>query len=258
MRVERANPWAEAVVHVFAHVEGGAQLAPSLWNPAWVAFTREHIGPTDGRTLAEDARVLGALLTTHAAQVSAQFVAWLFRSAARVEAARAREIVQLDETDVDAPDLLPMMRLLLKESAAPELARAAAELEMPHVASLPAPRYDERALARALEGLVDLAPALAEARVELLRPLGIRGRVMGERGARPTVWVGTPEPSLGVSLEHAAWQAAHECVVYEVTGARIQKFEDVEREAVRLLGGRAEAAGRGAEHARWLARFRVP
>ena len=253
MRVQRANPWAEAIVHVLAHVRGGAELAPSLWSPAWVAYSREHLGPAEGRTLGEDARVLGGLMSTHHAQVCAQFVAWLFRSAERVEAVRAKEISALAPDDVDAPDLLPMMRIILREGSAAELVRAAAELEMPHLRSLPPPEYDHAALERALDTMLPMAPGLASMHVEIVRPLAIRGRVH-----HACIWVGVPEAHLGVSVEHAAWQAAHEAVVHEAGSERIQKFEDVEREAVRRVRDRAEAAGRGDEHARWLARFRVP
>ena len=76
MRATRDNPWAEAVLHVLAHVRAGADLAPSLWNPAWVDYSRAEIGPAERRTLAEDAKMLGALLGTHDAQANAQLVAF--------------------------------------------------------------------------------------------------------------------------------------------------------------------------------------
>lgn len=248
MEVTRANAWAEAVTHVLAHVRAGAELAPSLWSPAWVAFVAEHRG--GDCTLDEDARLLERLLTSHEAHVQAQLVAWLFRDEARVVRVRARELASLGPDDVDAPALLASVK---RAGAAAEIVRAAAELALPTLARLPPQRFDATALASALDVLRGVAPALADLRVEVVRPLGFRGRVHDE-----CIWIGSPERELDVSIEHAAWQAAHEATVYEVGAEGMREHAPQEREALARLARRAREAGLAEPHARWRAAWSSP
>ncbi|MCS6900577.1 MAG: hypothetical protein RMJ98_18710, partial [Myxococcales bacterium] len=88
-----------------------------------------------------------------------------------------------------------------------------------------------------------------------LRPLGVRGRVAGEE-----IWVGSPGWGLATT-ERCAWQAAHEATVLEVVeqcpeAARHHEVREVR--AIQLLQSRAQQAGLGEPHARWLSTFTVP
>jgi hypothetical protein len=63
-----------------------------------------------------------------------------------------------------------------------------------------------------------------------------------------------------VSVEHVAWQLAHEAtvgeVVAEMTAAgQPPSFVALEREALTRLARRAARAGLGAAHAAWIARL---
>jgi hypothetical protein len=75
-----------------------------------------------------------------------------------------------------------------------------------------------------------------------------RGRAWGDE-----LWVGHPAAEVAPSVEHAAWQAAHEATVVEVARELEDLSErDVEGEAVVRLTRRAAEAGEGAGHAAWL------
>lgn len=135
------------------------------------------------------------------------------------------------------------------------------------------------ALEDALAPLVAVAPGLAGARVELVPALRLRGRAFED-----VLWVGLPSAALGVDVAHAAWQAAHEATVREVTarvrdaehaaaGARVGHAE-LETFALSLLATRVRDGGAGAapaagspyrrgdalaaSHAAWLAHFAAP
>ncbi|MBI2393848.1 MAG: hypothetical protein HYV09_30025 [Deltaproteobacteria bacterium] len=246
---------AELVFHVLAHVRDTAGLAPSVFDPAWVAFVERHAGPSTERTLAEDARVIGRAATTHEALAEVQLLAWLFDDAARMAACADRNLDALSAADVDDPGLLP----LLVESArraAIEVLRAAAELEAEVYAALPPARHDPRALSAARARVERASPELRGCVVETVRPLRLRGRV---RGAR--IWVGSPCDDEGPTAEHVAWQAAHEATVAEVH-ARAREagvpvaHAPLEHAALVLLAERAARVSEGAAHARWLAHLR--
>jgi hypothetical protein len=233
------DAWAEAVLHVLVHVRATAGLPASLYDAGYVAEVERVLGPADGRALGEDAAILGRVLPTHEALANAQRLAWLFRSAERAEACAGRDLAELGAADVDAPALLPG----LAGDAAVEVLRAAAELELPLVALLPAIAVDLAALGRALDGVERAAPGLRGFRVGVARALGLRGRVMGDE-----IWVGA------APLEHAAWQAAHEATVAEVVAVHGEDGHyRVERAAIARLAARARAAGLERPHRAWLA-----
>jgi len=246
------RPWADLVFHVLAHVHGTAGLAASVYDPRYVAFAERRLGPAAARTLAEDAAALGALAPTHEALARTQLLAWLFRDLDRPSAVVAKELGALEAADVDAPELLSA---LAQEARAVELLRCAAELERDLFETLGPPRFDADALAKALDRATEVAPGLALGRVACVRSLALRGRVLGDE-----IWVGAPDEELGVSVEHAAWQASHEATVREVgeaaRRARLGASErDVEAASVVLLAERASAAKRAEEHSRWLGVF---
>ncbi len=251
MLLTSVSPWAEAVLHVLAHVRATAAFPSSLYDAGWMQYAERTIGRSAQRSLAEDASVLGDVLRTDAALSQAQLVAWLFQSAARVVAVRERNLSELVAADVDRPELLKAIQG--PNCAAIEVLRAAAELEMEPLASVASWPFDEAGLAWGVEQLVPVAPALARCTIALARPLGIRGRLYED-----AIWVGVPNDALGVSIEHVSVQAAHEATVREVLDEGHAGYVTVEREAVARLARRANEAGLAEVHQRWLRRFRVP
>src|SRR5690349_15353645 len=63
---------AELFFHVFAHVEGTAQLPASVHSPEYVAWARARLGDPEQRTLGEDARLLAGAFPTHTALAGVQ------------------------------------------------------------------------------------------------------------------------------------------------------------------------------------------
>lgn len=254
--------WLDLVFHVLAHVEGTAALAPSCFDPIYVAFAAAHLGDPAARPLGEDRVTLARALPTHAALARAQLLAWLFDDLDQARAAAERELRALGPADVARPSLLPT---LLEDEPGAELLRAAALLEEDAWQALP--RFDPEAararLAPALDRVVAAAPALAACEVRCVRALRLRGRVLRARG-RASIWVGAPGAAPALEASHAAWQAAHEATVDEVAEAARREARPIahaplEHAALVLLAQRAARTGLRDAHAAWLAHLaRVP
>jgi hypothetical protein len=229
---------------VLAHVRGTAGLAPSVYDEDYVAQCEVVLGPASARVLGEDAQVLANAMPTHGLLAQSQLLAWLFASGERAARCADRDLAALRPTDVDRPELLHHLSAL---GAPVELLRAAALLEQPTHARLPAPQLDFDTLEQTLRRMEPLAPLLSGMRVGVSRALRLRGRVVGDE-----VWVG-----LAPSVEHMGWQAAHEATVAEVMeqGATLG-HDALERQAVSRLRERAERAGLGGSHHHWLLHFR--
>ena len=244
---------------MLAHVDAG-NLAASCHDAGWIAWAAAELGPATGRPLAEDARLLAQVLGSHDGLVAAHALAWTFADEAQVRAASERDLAQLGAGDVADPKALALARVA---GPAVEVLRAAAELELPLLASLAPIRSsifergaERNSLVDALVDVASAAPALTTSRVELARPLPRRGRAW--RGA---ILVGAPGIA-GAEVSHVAWQAAHEATVLEVErsaswltqqGAHARSFEAVERTALGLLRSRARRVGLADAHGRWLA-----
>jgi hypothetical protein len=247
------------VLHVLAHVDAG-NLAASCHDRGWIAWAEAKLGRATDRALGDDARILAEVLGSHDALVAAHALAWTFEDQAQVRAARARDLAQLGDHDVADPKALALARAA---GPAVEVLRAAAELELPLLASLAPVRTssmergaERNVLVDALEDVASAAPGLSGARVALARPLPRRGRAW--RGA---ILVGAPGVA-GAEVSHVAWQAAHEATVLEVERsaswltqqvAHARSFEAVERTALGLLRSRARRVGLADAHGRWLA-----
>jgi hypothetical protein len=203
-----------------------------------------HLGPATGRSLGEDARTLARVAATHDELARLQLLAFLFDTAERAHAASERDLADLGAGDVGDVDAL---RAAIACGAPAEIVRAATELELEAVASLPTVAPDRDALARAFARIAPLAPELARFEVKTVRALGVRGRAY-----RRTILVGAPGIA-GADADHVAWQAAHEAIVASVAPPR--SFVEVERTAIATLRSRARAAGLGDDHARWLGCF---
>ncbi|MDF3069431.1 MAG: hypothetical protein K0R38_5032 [Polyangiaceae bacterium] len=236
---------ADLFFHVFAHVSETAALPASVASPSYVGWCERYLGDVRLRTLGEDARVLAREFRTHESLASVQPLAKLFHSLERLAEVGARSLAELSPTDVDAPWALAHLRGL---GPSAELAFCALLLELPSFLQLPAPPAAPRRLESRLKALANVAPGLARSRVGCIRSLHLHGRVWGDE-----IWVGHPAAEVAPSLEHAAWQAAHEATVVEVARERPELGErTVEAQAVERLTRRAAVAGESAAHAAWL------
>lgn len=231
---------------MLAHVDVGP-VAASCFEPTWIAFAEARLGPAGERALGDDARHLAAALATHDALAAAHGVAFLFEGERQACAASSFDLADMPASLVVDPRALALARTA---GAGAEILRAAAELELPHLAS----RCDEAgwaapsraALGAALAAITPAAPGLATMTIEIARPLVRRGRAFGGR-----IVVGAPGVA-SAEAEHLAWQAAHEATVSEI-GASTAGFVETERRALALLRSRARRAGLSEGHARWLA-----
>ncbi|MCA9619080.1 MAG: hypothetical protein KC731_08660 [Myxococcales bacterium] len=248
MRLGHHRPHAELVFHVLAHVAATAALPASVYDPRYVAFVAEALGPAEDRWLGEDARALGVMLRDHDALARVQLLAWL-HDEVPVATIAAAPLTSLAEGEVARPELLAP---LIAEGPAVELLRCSVALEAEAQARLPVPVMDD--LGPALERVEAAAPSLARLTLVPLRALRLRGRVLGR-----SVLVGWPCAALDLSVEHVAWQAAHEATVREVASSAVGIVErGVERVALALLATRAAEVGLADEHRRWLAHLAGP
>jgi hypothetical protein len=252
MNVSAGPPWADLVFHVLAHVEATAALPSSLFDPVYRDFVERHSGPASARALGDDARVLGEVLRDHSELSRVQSLAGVFLDPEHAARMRGRDLTMLVAEDLtDAVFLEPAKN----GGAAMEILRAAAELEAPFHARLPAASTDLDALDRALQALAACAPTLQAFRVSCLRSLRLRGRVVPGN-----IWVGAPGLEPPLTALHAAWQACHEATVAEVgAGAAARRLalqeRAVEHAAVVLLTARAAHNGLSDDHGTWCATF---
>lgn len=245
--------WPELVFHVLAHVQVTAHLPSSAYDPAYVRWAREALGPPEERPLAEDVSVLGVALGDHEALAAVQLVAWLYDDFEMARSAATRELSELSDDEVTRADVLAALK---RVGPPAELLRCAALLEdglLEHAL----PPLDEGALAGALERVAVAAPTLSRHRIVPLRSLRLRGRA---RGA--DIFVGWPCEALSLEVDHVAWQAAHEATVAEVgaraLGAPPIGERGVETVAVVALASRARERGLTDEHERWLSHLLGP
>jgi hypothetical protein len=244
--------FAELVFHVLAHVPGDAPA--SVFDPAYVAFVAKHAGPSSSRPLGDDVSVLARGANDHETLARVQLLAWLFDGESRAPADRT--LAEL--TDVD--DRSALATLTRPELVAlSEVLRAAAELEAEVYDALPRQRRARSELDRSLAEVSEAAPFLRECTVECVRPLRLRGRVRGRQ-----IWVGEPSDDVGPTVEHAAFQAAHEATVAELSAlARAHgvphSHDGLEHASLVLFAERASSVGLAARHARWLSHLaRLP
>lgn len=248
VEVLSTRAWPDLVFHVLAHVR--SSQPSSVYDEAYVAFAARHLGSAAERTLADDAAVLARVLTTHEALARVQILAWLFTTPQQASAVATRGLDELSEQHVADARTLPLLREL---GAAAEVLRCAIELERSAHERLPAAGVDRAAFEAQLVRCSRAAPWLGRSAVVPLRALGMRGRVRGNE-----IWTGSPGSAIGPSVEHAAWQAAHEATVAEILhGGAIDGERAVEFAAVDLMRDRAQGTDLEDGHARWLARQHV-
>jgi hypothetical protein len=244
--------FADLVFHVLAHVPGSAPA--SVFDPAYVAFVEKHAGPANARPLGEDVAVLARAAPNHELLAQLQMLAWLFEGASR--APEDRTLSELTDVD-DRAALAAVTRAPVV--AAAEVLRASAELEAPIYQALPKPTTTGAALDAHLRELAVAAPFLRACTVDCIRPLRLRGRVRGR-----AIWVGAPCDVLGPTAEHAAFQAAHEATVAEVSERARERgiahdHHGLEHASLVLFAERSERVGLGARHAAWLSHLaRLP
>lgn len=246
-----SDPWACLVFHVLAHV-AASSAAADLFSAEYVQFVAETAGSAESRPLGEGAAALASSVRSHDEWVRLQHVAWLFDRLAAAQAAALTDLAALAGSEGVRMSSLRALRSVLP---AAELLRASALLEAPLHAALPVPEWDRAALAAELARACAIAPRLATAAVYVVPALTFRGRVFGA-----SIWIGAPVERFGVTVAHAALQAAHEATVLEVneaaavSGAPLPE-RAAEAIAVVVFAARAAAQGRGGDHAVWGARF---
>jgi len=248
--------FADLVFHVLAHVSATAALPASLFDPGYVQFAEAALGSSQARQLGDDCRTLGRLLQTHERLAKVQRLAWLHASVEEFAASEQRPLSELRPAEVGRPDLLTALRL--DELALTEILRCAVALERPHHAQLPRCEAVPVELAPWLTTLASVAPFLAAAEVDCVRALCWRGRVAGR-----SIWVGLPASVAGPSVEHAAFQAAHEATVAELLEAARRAGvslpeRGLERAALWLFATRCRRAGLEAKHHVWFRRMTLP
>jgi hypothetical protein len=157
-----------------------------------------------------------------------------------------RPLGELAPNNVDDPSALVMTA----GDPAAELLWCAIALEDDAHSGLPEMKTHD--VVEAALTLADVAPTIAQFDLGIVRSLRLRGRVRGRE-----IWIG--EPGAGPTLDHVAWQAAHEAAAVELSEHHpMLPFPSIEHGSVVLLAMRSERAGRGAEHAKWLAALRSP
>lgn len=240
MSVGVADGFTQLVFHLLAHVR---RAGPGdLFDRTYVGWARASSAGEAQRQLEEDAAVLSALWRGSPALDVLDVLAELHGSLAGFVRTASRALADVRADEVACPEVL---RALQGLGAAGELVHAALGLVAPEFARVHEERIGPRLreavgeVAAAIEGLAELVPGLAEARVEVVWALGGRGRAMPGR-----ILIGTgPE---------AAIVAAHEvavCAAGQVEYARAE-WAALVRLAGWLRGAPAELRER---HARWLA-----
>ncbi len=236
---------AELFFHVFAHVEGTRELPASVYSARYIAWARQALGDPASRTLAEDATLLAGAFPTHAALAEIQVLARLFDTTAALSAVGSRSLAELAPSDVHSAGALAHLQRLGEPA---ELAFCALTLELPAFLELPLVAAVPPALLVELRELTPLAPRLTTAHVGCVRALDRCGRVWGRE-----IWLGHPAAEVAPSIEHAAWQAAHEATVVAIAETRLELTERaVEAAAIEQLAQAARTAGKQREYARWL------
>ncbi len=126
--------WPDLVLHVLAHVTATAHLPASLYDPIYIRYAEQHLGPSGQRPLAEDVAVLGRVLPTHELLSQGQLLAWLFDDVAQAAGCAERDLADLEPGQVVRPRLLdPLIAL----GAPAEVLRCSALLERESQARLP-------------------------------------------------------------------------------------------------------------------------
>lgn len=243
--VGRRSSWGDLVFHVLAHVEPTAPMPASVYDPRYVRFAQDALGPAASRELGADIDRLRGVYPDHARFAAAQRLAWLFEDVAQAECCAALPLSELRASDVADTAALAAVRAQLP---AVEVLRCAALLEAPHHARLPPAPVADAVVREALTPMQELAPRLKDCELCCVRALTRHGRLVDR-----AIWVGNPLAQPGPSLEHVCWQAAHEASVLEVR-ARSAALNEREAEyvALALLQHRADGAGRRDAHRRWL------
>jgi hypothetical protein len=248
-RAIELRPWGDLVFHVLAHALETAPLAASLYDRTYVEFAARLLGPAGDRSLGEDAQVLGKVLGSHELLARVQLVARLFDSIEGASQHAAVDLGVLAERGVVRAELVRSLEPVIH---AAELLRVTCEIEREPFAKLPATSFAGSELAQALDALSSLAPLLGSCTVAAVRSLRLRGRAFPDE-----IWFGVPSAELGVSVDHAAWQACHEATVLELSLASTEGAgeREIEHAAVVLLAERARSVEKESEHGRWLLHF---
>lgn len=233
-RLSPASDWLRLVFHVLAHVDVPA-FPSTLHHDAYVRRARHYLGAPSERALGQDVGVLRGLARDHDTYSRLQLLAWLFADTEQAVQCAGRALDELSPSDVANPQLLPPLQ---QQGASAELLFCAALLEANAIQALPQLALARNELQDELEQVTLKVPHLAHYSIVHCDSLTVYGRVLGDR-----IWIGTPNPDLGVTAAQVARQAAHEATVREFSRRHPNAPErEIERRALEAFRNHDYAA----------------
>lgn len=207
--VALASDYTQLALHALAHL--AIDDPGRLDHPAYLAWSRGALPIEAREPIERDAPAMSALFAGDARSSIVHALPELFRDVAQLRASAARDLRELEPSDVAAPWLLDPLREI---EVLAELLRAAMALAAPAFLEAwereLAPRGEAglRALTPHLDEARMLHAALRAARVELAWALGARGRAFARR-----IVVGVPHDFCETDPRTPAVLALHEAVV---------------------------------------------
>ncbi len=208
MKLSVASDFTDLVFHVFAHIR--LRGPGDLFEPAYMAWAQKALSPKLNAILSWDSKLLLQLESHHLTPL--QSMADLHRSIMSFRKTTPKKMRGLHTTEVENAALLDALVQLhpASEVLHVTLGLVAAEFEAihrdlirPHTVQTLAP------VAELLEALAPFVPGLRSFPIELVWPLGPRGRALPHR-----VLAGAPAPWNNIDPATTAVVALHEYAVH--------------------------------------------
>ena len=217
--IRAAGPHADLVFHALAFVPPRRDAPPlvdaaSLHRPAWIHLATERLPPGAVAPIAEDAPLVGALVTDGPIAIALQRFALLHPTIAAFLATARRALADLRPEDVARP--ADLAEIQAAPPAPVEIFRAALALAARAFAAAHAGALEPfahrliEALAPRWEALTAELPALASIDLRVSATLGPRGRLVEDTviaGTATLPWDGGPLDT-GTPLALAAHEAS--------------------------------------------------
>lgn len=249
MEVQATDPFADLVLHVLAHIRAPGPL--NLHDARYVEWAAARSPDLSRLKVQPDATLLASAWCEDDAELLRRWTD-LHHDLAGFMRTKDRAMAELQAEDVDDAELLAQLQgcsplfIELFHAQLGQVAQAFAGLHAVHIA--PAVTAACVAVAEHCASAMELAPALADARVELAWALGPRTRVSQRRiivGA-PAPWNGLDAAAVAVVVLHgeAVRRSDSRDSVMAQWSALLELADVIARESAPAL---REA------HARWLA-----